>query len=70
MYVVLVPFHDLQDDNHIYMPEDIYPRKGYKPEKARIQELSSSENLIGVPLIIEKQDEESTKKTSGRKREQ
>lgn len=52
-YIVLSPFHDLQDDNYIYMTGDEYPRKGYKPEKARIKELSTPENAIGIPLIKE-----------------
>lgn len=61
-YIVLVPFHDLEDNNYIYMPNDVYPRKGLKPDKARIEVLSTPENLIGVPLIKEVV-KESTKET-------
>ena len=65
MYIVIHAFHDLEDDNYIYMPDDTYPRKGYKPDKARIEVLSTPENLIGVPLIKEivKEDKETKKET-------
>lgn len=54
MYIVLYPFHDLQDDNYVYITGDEYPRKGYKPEKARITELTTPENALGKPVIAEK----------------
>jgi hypothetical protein len=61
MYIVLVPFHDLQDENYIYMPGDTFPRKGYKPEKARITELLTPENALGVPVISETNTKEKKK---------
>jgi hypothetical protein len=52
-YVVIKSFKDLQDGQHIYRAGDEYPRKGYKPTKKRIEELSTSKNLRGEPLIAE-----------------
>ena len=51
-YQVIHRFRDLQDDEHIYEVGDKYPRKG-RSNKARVEELSSTENKIGVPLIEE-----------------
>lgn len=55
-YKVIKQFRDLQDDNHVYNVGDKYPRKG-RASKDRINELSSSENKIGEPLIAEEGDE-------------
>ncbi|MDR9795221.1 hypothetical protein Q4O60_01675 [Aeribacillus pallidus] len=52
-YVVIKDFTDLQDGNHIYRAGNSYPRKGYKPTKKRTEELSSSKNRRGEPLIEE-----------------
>ncbi|EAF6044887.1 hypothetical protein KVR05_002011 [Listeria monocytogenes] len=51
-YVVLKTFSDLEDGNHIYQEGDKYPRQG-KTKKSRIDELSSTSNKLGEPLIIE-----------------
>lgn len=51
-YQVIHRFRDLQDNEHIYEVGDKYPRKG-RSNKARVEELSSTENKIGVPLIEE-----------------
>ncbi|EAG6697038.1 hypothetical protein [Listeria monocytogenes] len=51
-YVVLKTFSDLEDGNHIYQEGDKYPRQG-KVKKSRIDELSSTSNKLGEPLIIE-----------------
>jgi hypothetical protein len=51
-YKVIKKFRDLQDNNHIYNVGDKYPRKN-KVKKERIEELASSKNKIGVPVIIE-----------------
>lgn len=55
-YIVIKDFKDLQDGDHIYRAGDKYPRKG-RVKKERIAELSGSENLIGVPLIREVEDD-------------
>jgi len=58
-YKVIRKFKDLQDSNYIYNVGDTYPRKGKRPKKERIEELLSSNNKVGKPLIaeVEKGDE-------------
>ncbi len=51
MYEVIVYFEDLQDNNYPYHVGDSYPRKGLKPSRKRIKELSTKENIRGIPLI-------------------
>ena len=51
MYKVVIDFTDLQDDNHVYLAGDDYPRKGAEPSQKRIKELSSDNNKRGVALI-------------------
>ena len=51
-YQVIHIFRDLQDSFHVYNVGDTYPRKG-RLVKARVEELASSNNKIGVPLIKE-----------------
>ncbi|RDV25317.1 hypothetical protein [Lysinibacillus capsici] len=51
-YKVIHEFRDLQDEDHIYNVGDKYPRKG-RIVKPRVEELISSDNKIGVPLIME-----------------
>lgn len=66
MYKVLKLFTDLQDNNYRYEVGDEFPRLGYKPDLARIEELSGSSNRQGTPLIEEVKtldaDEEPPKK--------
>ncbi|WP_342515414.1 hypothetical protein [Sutcliffiella sp. FSL R7-0096] len=53
-YVVIRDFKDLQDNNTVYIAGDIYPRRAESdPDEERIQELLSSNNKIGKPLIKE-----------------
>ena len=60
-YEVVKAFHDLQDYKdikggkvyHHYDVGDTYPRQGLTPNKTRIEELLSSGNAQGVPLIAE-----------------
>lgn len=56
-YKVIRKFKDLQDDNHIYNVGDKYPRKG-RVKKDRVEELLSSNNKIGEPLIVAVEDDE------------
>ena len=51
MYKVIHEFLDLQDNNHYYAVGKTFPRRGVKVSKERIEELSTSANKIGVPLI-------------------
>lgn len=57
-YKVIKAFTDLQDDaKHVYREGDAYPRKG-RAAKKRAEELSSSDNLRGEPLIEEVKEDE------------
>lgn len=51
MYRVIVKFLDLQD-NYTYNVGETYPRKGAKPSEDRIKTLSSSNNVLGKPIIV------------------
>ena len=51
MAKVIKPFFDLQDNNYEYKFGDVYPRNGYKPTKARIEELAGNKNKQGEALI-------------------
>lgn len=51
-YTVLKDFTDLQDDNHVYLADDPYPRKG-KSTKKRIEELSTTNNKRNEIFIQE-----------------
>ena len=70
MYRVIKAFTDMQDDNYAYDPtnpaRNTYPRKGLNVLQSRINELASSKNRQGVPLIeeITEKVEETKKKKS------
>lgn len=53
MYTVIKKFTDLQDNRFLYNEGDTYPRKGLKVPLERLEELSSSSNRRGEPLIKE-----------------
>ena len=66
-YKVNKAFTDMQDNNYAYDPKDparnTYPRKGLNVLQSRINELASSKNRQGCPLIEEIHDvEEKPKK--------
>ena len=68
MYKVIKYFTDMQDNNFAYNVGDEYPRKGMSVLPSRINELASSKNRQGVPLIeeipdIEDKPEKKTKST-------
>lgn len=50
-YKVIKGFLDLQDRNRAYRIGDDYPASGIETTEARIQELLSSHNKLGEPLI-------------------
>lgn len=58
MYVVVKDFKDLKDNGHIYLEGDIYPRKGKKATKARIEELSTTKNKLKTVLIKEVKEDD------------
>lgn len=51
MYKVITDFIDLRDGWRRYVAGDTYPRDGYVPGEERINELASSDNKRGIPLI-------------------
>ena len=53
MFRVIKHFTDMQDGNFAYQVGDEYPRKGMSVLPSRINELASSKNRQGVPLIEE-----------------
>lgn len=53
MFKVIKRFVDLQDDNHVYDVGDRFPRRGIRVSPERLQELLSSDNRRGIPLIKE-----------------
>lgn len=53
MYRVIKYFTDLQDNGRPYDVGSIYPRKGFNATDKRLEELASSNNRQGVPLIEE-----------------
>ena len=60
MAKVIRSFFDLQDNNYEYKVGDIYPRKDYKPTKARVGELAGNKNKLGEALIEVEQPKENT----------
>jgi uncharacterized protein (DUF2249 family) len=60
-YIVLEDFTDLKDKKKVYRRGDHYPKPvNKKISQKRLDELASSKNKLGVPLIkaIEEQVEE------------
>ena len=53
MYKAVEYFTDLQDNGYAYNEGDIYPHEGYEPSEQRINELASSDNKRGKPVIEE-----------------
>lgn len=51
MYIVKAYFEDVLDEHHPYQVGDKYPRKGFSASKKRLAELSSKNNIRGIPLI-------------------
>ena len=53
MFRAIKHFSDMQDNNFAYQVGDEYPRKGLSVLPSRINELASSKNRQGCPLIEE-----------------
>lgn len=51
MFRVIWPFADSMDGEYIYKAGDKYPRTGMKVSEERLEELASSRNSHGSPLI-------------------
>ena len=58
MYKAIERFKDLKDGNFLYNVGDVFPRKGKRVSKARLAELSGSDNKRGKPVIEEVEEEE------------
>lgn len=72
MYKVIHKFIDLKENNHLYCVGDIFPHNEAEINPKRIDELSSNKNRLGIPLIveIEQQNEEKPKRTRKKKDEE
>lgn len=53
MYEVIKAFRDSKNNDHLYEVGDTYPVPGYKPTKARIEELVKGKNRFGVAFLKE-----------------
>lgn len=63
-YTVIRDFTDLQDNNFKYRVGDEFPRPGAKVSDERIDELSTTKNRKGLPMIQEiEEPEEPAEKT-------
>lgn len=69
MYKAVRYFTDLQDNNYPYKAGDTFPRKGLDVTAERLEELSTSKNRRGIPVIEEvKEETRATKPRSSRKK--
>lgn len=59
-YEVINNFKDLEDNNHLYLKGNIYPREGLEPTNKRIKELATEKNKIGKKIIQKIEDTEET----------
>lgn len=50
-YKVIESFCDMNDNSFQYSSGDTYPRQGAEASQARLNELASSNNKLGRPLI-------------------
>lgn len=57
MYRVIKRFKDLQDNRYAYYVGDLFPHKGLKVGKRRIEELATDKNILKTPLIEEVREE-------------
>lgn len=53
MYEVVSDFYDAKNNNHLYKTGDEYPVNGYKPTKARVEELAKGKNKYAKVFIKE-----------------
>ena len=67
-YEVIKSFTDLQDGNHLYKVGDTFPREGLTVSEERLEELSTSANKQGVPLIEKVESVEKPEKPKKKKK--
>lgn len=53
MFKVVSDFRDAKNNNHLYKVGDEYPVAGYKPSKARVEELAKGKNKYNRVFIEE-----------------
>ena len=53
MYEVVSDFYDAKNNNHLYKTGDEYLVNGYKPTKARVEELAKGKNKYAKVFIKE-----------------
>lgn len=53
MFKVVSDFRDDKNNNHLYEVGDEYPVAGYKPSKARVEELAKGKNKYNRVFIEE-----------------
>ena len=53
MFEVVKAFRDAKNNDHYYAVGDTYPVAGYKPTKARIDELVKGSNQLGMVFLKE-----------------
>ena len=64
MYEVVRAFRDAKNEDHYYGVGDTYPVSGYKPTKARIEELEKGKNKHGKVYIKKVEDDENSEDTT------
>lgn len=62
MYKAIVQFTDLQDNNHKYLPGDVFPRTGLEVSEKRLDELATDKNRRHKPMIVKIEDKKPVKK--------
>lgn len=62
MYKAIVQFTDLQDNNHKYLPGDVFPRAGLEVSEKRLEELATDKNRRHKPMIVKIEDKKPVKK--------
>ncbi len=60
-YEVIEGFSDIQDNSFEYHAGDRFPRGGVNVSQSRLDELASSKNKLGRPLIRKEKEEEPVK---------
>jgi hypothetical protein len=62
-YTVIRPFKDMRDEEqHEYKIDDVFPRKGYEPDKEFIKGLLTGFNSAGSIFITDEVVKKATKK--------
>lgn len=64
-YTVIRPFKDMRDtEQHEYQIDDVFPRKGYKPDQEFVKGLLTGFNSAGSIFITDEVAKKATKKAT------